>query len=380
MPTPTDLLRDDDPAPVRTLRDKGRSDFLLTADHAGRAIPRSLNRLGVSESELDRHIAWDIGIAGVTERLSAALDATAVLQTYSRLVIDCNRDPSVASSIPEVSEATNIPGNLGLSAPARAARRQAIFEPYHARIRALLDARQTAARRTVFVAMHSFTPFFKGESRAMQVGVLYNRDARLASIMLDLLRAEGDLVVGDNAPYAVSDVTDYGVPVHAREAWPVARGDRDQAGSDRGRGGSGGMGGAVCAAAAGGRCATAGVMSNAGLGREVPIDPAHAALLFIDVQNYTARPDGGEYASLTDADREARYGWFFRALRDTAVPNMQRLQTACRRAKIEVMYTVIEVVDARRSRPEPRLQDQRPVRATRFVGCEGIGRDRPDRR
>ncbi len=101
------------------------------------------------------------------------------------------------------------------------------------------------------------------------------------------------------------------------------------------------MGGAVCAAAAGGRCATAGVMSNAGLGREVPIDPAHAALLFIDVQNYTARPDGGEYASLTDADREARYGWFFRALRDTAVPNMQRLQTACRRAKIEVMYTVI---------------------------------------
>ena len=217
MPTPTDLLRDDDPAPVRTLRDTGRSDFLLTADHAGRAIPSGLNRLGVSESELDRHIAWDIGIAGVTERLSAALDATAVLQTYSRLVIDCNRDPSVASSIPEVSEATNIPGNLGLSAAARAARRQAVFEPYHARIRALLDARQAAARRTVFVAMHSFTPFFKGESRAMQVGVLYNRDARLASIMLDLLRAEGDLVVGDNAPYAVSDVTDYGVPVHAEK-------------------------------------------------------------------------------------------------------------------------------------------------------------------
>jgi predicted N-formylglutamate amidohydrolase len=132
-------------------------------------------------------------------------------------VIDCNRDPSVASSIPEVSEATEIPGNLGLSAAARAARRQAVFEPYHARIRALLDARQAAARRTVFVAMHSFTPVFKGESRAMQVGVLYNRDATLASIMLDLLRAEGDLLVGDNAPYAVSDVTDYGVPVHAEQ-------------------------------------------------------------------------------------------------------------------------------------------------------------------
>jgi predicted N-formylglutamate amidohydrolase len=116
-----------------------------------------------------------------------------------------------------VSETTTVPGNQGLSTEQRAARRQEVFEPYHSRIRALLDARHAAARRTVYVAMHSFTPVFKGESRAMQVGVLYNRDARLANIMLDLLRAEGDLVVGDNAPYAVSDVTDYGVPVHAEK-------------------------------------------------------------------------------------------------------------------------------------------------------------------
>jgi predicted N-formylglutamate amidohydrolase len=209
------LLQDDDPAPVRVLREAGRSDLFLTADHAGRAIPRSLGQLGLPDSELDRHIAWDIGIAGVTQRLSAALDATAVLQAYSRLVIDCNREPSVPSSIPEISETTDVPGNRGLSAEARAARREKIFEPYHARIGALLDARQAIARRTVYVAMHSFTPVFKGESRAMQVGVLYNRDVRLAAIMLELLRAEGDLVVGDNAPYAVSDVTDYGVPVHA---------------------------------------------------------------------------------------------------------------------------------------------------------------------
>jgi predicted N-formylglutamate amidohydrolase len=209
------LLQDDDPAPVRVLRENGRSDLLLTADHAGRVIPQRLGRLGLPESELLRHIGWDIGIAAVTEQLSAALDATAVLQTYSRLVIDCNRDPTVASSIPEISETTEIPGNRDLSAEQRAGRRAEIFAPYHARIDGLLDARQAAARRTVYVAMHSFTPVFKGESRAMQVGVLYNRDARLANIMLDLLRAEGDLVVGDNAPYAVSDVTDYGVPVHA---------------------------------------------------------------------------------------------------------------------------------------------------------------------
>ena len=209
------LLLADDPSPVRVLREAGQSAFFLTADHAGRTIPRRLGRLGVAEGELDRHIAWDIGIAGVTERLSETLDATTVLQTYSRLVVDCNRDPSVPSSMPEVSEHTAIPGNVGLLDTDRAARVTEIFEPYHARIRALLDARLAAGRRTIYVAMHSFTPVFRGESRAMQVGVLYNRDARLANIMLELLRAEGDLVVGDNAPYAVSDVTDYGVPVHA---------------------------------------------------------------------------------------------------------------------------------------------------------------------
>jgi len=209
------LLLADDPSPVRVLREAGQSAFCLTADHAGRASPRRLGRLGVAEGELDRHIAWDIGIAGVTERLSETLDATTVLQTYSRLVVDCNRDPSVPSSMPEVSEHTAIPGNVGLSHTDRAARVTEIFEPYHARIRALLDARLAAGRRTIYVAMHSFTPVFKGESRAMQVGVLYNRDVRLAEIMLELLRAEGDLTVGDNAPYAVSDVTDYGVPVHA---------------------------------------------------------------------------------------------------------------------------------------------------------------------
>jgi predicted N-formylglutamate amidohydrolase len=209
------LLAADEPAPVRVLRVDGRSDFLLTADHAGRTIPRRLGMLGLSRTELDRHIGWDIGIAGVTERLSASFDAAAAFQTYSRLVIDCNRSPEVESSIPVISEATEIPGNRGISEAERIVRRQEIFEPYHARIRALLDARQAAKRRTVLVAMHSFTPVFKGESRAMQVGVLYNRDKRLAHILLDLLRAEGDIVIGDNAPYSVSDLTDYTVPIHA---------------------------------------------------------------------------------------------------------------------------------------------------------------------
>ena len=211
------LLAADEPSPVRMLRQHGASDLVLTADHAGRLIPRRLGRLGVAESELQRHIAWDIGIAGVTERLSDALNALAVLQVYSRLVIDCNRDPSVPSSVPEISETTPIPGNVGLSEAERARRVEAIFTPYHARIAALLDARAAAGRRTVLVAMHSFTPVFKGESRTVEVGVLFNHDARLASVLLTLLRAEGDIVVGANAPYAITDTSDYTVPVHGEK-------------------------------------------------------------------------------------------------------------------------------------------------------------------
>jgi predicted N-formylglutamate amidohydrolase len=208
------LLGPDDPPPVRLLRPDGASDFVLTADHAGRRIPRRLGDLGLPESELGRHIAWDIGIAGVTEALAGALDAAAVLQVYSRLVIDCNREPEWPSSIPTVSEATRIPGNNALSPEEREARRREIFLPYHREIGELLDRRAAIGRRTVLVAMHSFTPVFKGETRTIDIGILYNRDRRLAAIMLDLLRAEGDLAVGDNAPYAITEASDYTVPTH----------------------------------------------------------------------------------------------------------------------------------------------------------------------
>jgi predicted N-formylglutamate amidohydrolase len=212
MPERHSLLSASDPAPVRVLRETGRSDMFFTADHAGRLIPAALGDLGVLEAERKRHIAWDIGIAGVTERLSELLDATAVLQTYSRLVIDCNRDPSWPSAMPDISEYTLIPGNRDLTDDAKAARTAAIFTPYHDRISTLLD--QRAHRRSVLIAMHSFTPSFKGESRAMQIGLLYDKDPRLAHILLELLRLEGDLVVGDNAPYALAEDSDYSVPAH----------------------------------------------------------------------------------------------------------------------------------------------------------------------
>ena len=208
------LLDPDEPKPVTFDNETGQSVFFLTCDHAGQAIPRHLDRLGLPEHETRRHIAWDIGVGAVGRQLSKLLDAAVVLQTYSRLVIDCNRDPKVPSSIPEISETTEIPGNRGLTEAARTARIDAIFRPYHDTIAAALDRRDAEGRTSVLVALHSFTPVFKGVARPWHAAVLYNRDARLARSLFELLQAEDGLVVGDNEPYRVTDLTDYTVPVH----------------------------------------------------------------------------------------------------------------------------------------------------------------------
>jgi predicted N-formylglutamate amidohydrolase len=173
-----------------------------------------LGDLGVPAAELTRHIAWDIGIAGVAEALSDHLDAHLIAQRYSRLVIDCNRPPAAPSSIPLISETTTIPGNEGLERHDAEARRRGIFEPYHHRIREVIEQRLREGMPTVLVSLHSFTPVYAGVARPWHIGTLYHRDTRLPPVLLELLRAESDLVVGDNEPYAVSDETDYTIPVH----------------------------------------------------------------------------------------------------------------------------------------------------------------------
>jgi predicted N-formylglutamate amidohydrolase len=208
------LLADDEPRPVFEERPQGRSNFVIVVDHAGARIPRSLENLGLPDAELTRHIAWDIGALGLARQVSAILDAPLVAQNYSRLVIDCNRDPAVETSIPKVSELVSIPGNLDLGEAEIAARRAEIFEPYHARIQALLDERKAAGRRTILVAQHSMTDVYKGVKREMNAAVLYNRDRRFAGLVLEMLRRERDLTVADNEPYFVSDETDYTVPQH----------------------------------------------------------------------------------------------------------------------------------------------------------------------
>jgi len=209
------LLAADEPAAFLECGLEARSNFVILVDHAGHRIPRRLGDLGLPAAELRRHIAWDIGALAVARQVATELDAALVAQNYSRLVIDCNRDPAVPSSIPLLGEALEIPGNAGLSTAARAARRAEIFEPYHARIRALLDARQAAGRTTILVAQHSMTNLFMGVRREMHAAILYNRDRRLAGLMLEALRRDKTLQIGDNEPYFVSDETDFTVPRHA---------------------------------------------------------------------------------------------------------------------------------------------------------------------
>jgi predicted N-formylglutamate amidohydrolase len=207
------MASEEDPErPFRLERPAGASPYLLIGDHASRRLPRRLGTLGLGEEDLGRHIAWDIGIAGLAGRLAERLDACAILQGYSRLAIDANRPPGTPESILGRSDGTVIPGNQGLSSEEAERRAREIFHPYHDRIRSELDAR--AGRNTVLVALHSFTPSLGSRARPWHVGVLYQRDARLARLLLELLRGEPDLVVGDNEPYAASDATDYSIVVH----------------------------------------------------------------------------------------------------------------------------------------------------------------------
>jgi len=209
------LLSPGDVSPVGAENSGARSPFLLIGDHAGRAIPAALVDLGLASADLDRHIACDIGVLAVGMHLAAILKASFIHQRYSRLVIDCNRAPGSAESIPPVSDATLIPGNADLTATQRTARLKEIHRPYHEAIARELDARQAAGTPTILVALHSFAPVLQGAPRPWRFGVLHQGDSAFSARMLGVMRAALGDAVGDNAPYSM-DETDHTVPLHRR--------------------------------------------------------------------------------------------------------------------------------------------------------------------
>ena len=209
------MLTPDEPQPAAIVNPTGGSPFLLIGDHGGNRVPGALAKLGLPDIELARHIGWDIGVTAMGEALSAALDATFIHQIYSRLVIDCNRDPAAPDAMPTISDGTAVPGNAALDPPARAVRVAAIHSPYQAAIGEAVARRLAVGEPTALVALHSFTPLMKGIARPWHCGILHNgANDTLARAMIAGLRAEGDLVVGDNEPYAM-DRIDYTIPRHA---------------------------------------------------------------------------------------------------------------------------------------------------------------------
>jgi predicted N-formylglutamate amidohydrolase len=209
------LLGADDPPPVGIDNPGGRSPFLLLGDHAGNAVPASLNSLGLDPASLRSHIAWDIGVRALGAALAARLDAAFVHQAYSRLVVDCNRDPRRPEAILPESDGVRIAANESLDACARSSRIHEIHNPYHAAISWEVARRRAHGSPLALVSLHSFTPVFGGARRPWDIGVLHDQgDTSLAHDLLQRLRQAEDLRVGDNEPYRM-DSTDFTIPCFA---------------------------------------------------------------------------------------------------------------------------------------------------------------------
>ena len=196
---------------------EGRGPFVVVCEHASNRVPKALGTLGLSPADLERHIAWDPGAAELSAGIAARLGGTLVFQRFSRLVIDCNRDPGDADAIAALSEDTEIPGNLALTAEAKQSRIMTLWGPFHAALEHLLDRRRVARRPTALVTVHSFTPVYRGVQRPWHVGIISTAERSFADGMLAALRRDKALVVGDNQPYSSKDNVDYTIRRHGRD-------------------------------------------------------------------------------------------------------------------------------------------------------------------
>ncbi|QFU15426.1 N-formylglutamate amidohydrolase [Microvirga thermotolerans] len=204
MPASSALRRDDpasEPWPVETVEGAVESGVLLLCDHASNAVPPDLGDLGLPEAEFHRHIAYDIGAAGVTRALARRLGAPAVLTRFSRLIVDPNRGRDDPTLVMRLSDGAVIPGNARITEEEVQARIRRFYDPYDAAIASAIERALAAGHPPVVVTVHSFTPIWRGWPRPWHVGILWDADERFAKPLIEALRAEEGLVVGDNEPY-----------------------------------------------------------------------------------------------------------------------------------------------------------------------------------
>ena len=211
------LIGPDDPPPFEVFNAEATAPILIVCDHASRAFPAAMNNLGLDEVALGRHIAYDIGAAALTRLLAERLDAPAVLAGYSRLLLDCNRQPGDPQSILEASDGTVIPGNRELTLAEREARARCFHWPYHHAIDKAFARLRLIGPEPLLFSVHTFTPTLGGKDRFWDLGVLWNRDPRIAVPLIDLLRQHEGLNVGDNEPYSGKEIA-YTINLHAGAA------------------------------------------------------------------------------------------------------------------------------------------------------------------
>jgi predicted N-formylglutamate amidohydrolase len=205
-------LLEGEESPFVMVNAQGVSPYVLVCEHAGNALPKKLGTLGLPVEDLQKHIAWDIGAEGVARLLSKLLDAPLALQRYSRLAYDCNRPPESDAAIPEMSETTVVPGNKNLSAADRMQRVQDIYRPFHAGLAHLLDERACAGKSSSLVTIHSFTKTYKGKERAVELGILFDRDSRIAD---KLIKGFPKTDARLNEPYGPRDGVMHTINLHA---------------------------------------------------------------------------------------------------------------------------------------------------------------------
>lgn len=193
-------------SPIAIENESGRGAIVFVCEHASNELPEELGTLGLGEAALRSHIAWDIGALELARALATTFDGVLCHQQFSRLAYDCNRPFEAQSAIPSRSETQEIPGNRNLGDAERAARHAAIYLPFRDGLAALLDRRKSEGRPSVLVTVHSFTPVYFGQRRAVEIGIVHDRDSRFADAMLATAECFGARMrIERNAPYAPWD-------------------------------------------------------------------------------------------------------------------------------------------------------------------------------
>lgn len=213
-PDTISLIGENDPPVFDVVSARSSCPLFIVADHAGRALPNTMNTLGLAPSHLDMHIAYDIGTRRIATSLAKKMQSAAIIANYSRLLIDLNRAPGHPQSIPTISDSVTIPGNQNVGKVMQDARHETFFTPYHRAIHQHIESVENEGKAPVVFSVHSFTPHMNGAHRPWEIGVLWNRDPRLAIPLIDKLRQSGRLNVGDNAPYSGRDIA-YTTEKHA---------------------------------------------------------------------------------------------------------------------------------------------------------------------